>query len=685
MGYFRILPIAILLCILNPALADLYLHSPPGSNDRNRERNENRNNANRLFNSQNNAKGGYPWKGDPTIANDSDPVHYFEESKLRVEWTVQHGCGSNPNIHCQFIIQYACEDYLPGVRDGYPSGPLASNDNEFDYYKATFQVNNADGTNRIPENEEGAAEWEYGMHENYEYYQKCSLYSRNYGLYHADRPINGRDARYTRQNQNANRHGFECSEEREYYPYWRETPWTDVAVLVSDEAWCPYYTSTSQNNNPVYQCEMEEEDRLACTNQKIPVHQIECELCQGRWVAVEAKGVPAPDCIVHQFSRDNHLGNAGSDETTPNTAHYDWTIPTVSENENMTCVLRVRYNMSSADYEAMSALDADPGTDYKYDCRTSESTATLENAPDPPEEGFISYPMGCYDVPLNEAEPRRERAYVDFMSENRDEHGDSIRLGLATNTNQIGRTFQDRSHVFKIAKRPGDLQGKSIWNVGVRGRRGNIVQTYPATEYDFTPSEIKVKTSEYLHFHFHGSDFNPARNPNNGEGWRYSDRYNLVQVDNLNTQVPIHGGSAENFTNSLATFWNSHEEMIQFAFQGTENLTACNNDYIFGSANNNNEQNDPYNCGKLNSAPNTWEPVLSMKGREGSYNFVSTRNNNFSNRGQKSTIEVEDDSDDNTAVYVGVGVGAGAVGVAGAGGFMFMRSRGASIPGAQAV
>ena len=35
------------------------MHNPRGSNDRNCERNENRNNGNRLFDSQNNAKGGY--------------------------------------------------------------------------------------------------------------------------------------------------------------------------------------------------------------------------------------------------------------------------------------------------------------------------------------------------------------------------------------------------------------------------------------------------------------------------------------------------------------------------------------------------------------------------------------------------------------------------------------------------
>ena len=40
-------------------LADVYMHNPRGSNDRNCERNANRNNGNRLFDSQNNNAGGY--------------------------------------------------------------------------------------------------------------------------------------------------------------------------------------------------------------------------------------------------------------------------------------------------------------------------------------------------------------------------------------------------------------------------------------------------------------------------------------------------------------------------------------------------------------------------------------------------------------------------------------------------
>jgi hypothetical protein len=46
-----------------------------------------------------------------------------------------------------------------------------------------------------------------------------------------------------------------------------------------------------------------------------------------------------------------------------------------------------------------------------------------------------------------------------------------LTLNLAINTNQNGRVFQDRSHVFSIRERPNDLDPNTkIHNLNVRGR-----------------------------------------------------------------------------------------------------------------------------------------------------------------------------------------------------------------------
>ncbi len=53
----RLARLIVLLLFASLASGDMYLHNPRGSNDRLNEANANRNNANRLFDSQNNAKG----------------------------------------------------------------------------------------------------------------------------------------------------------------------------------------------------------------------------------------------------------------------------------------------------------------------------------------------------------------------------------------------------------------------------------------------------------------------------------------------------------------------------------------------------------------------------------------------------------------------------------------------------
>ena len=59
--------------------------------------------------------------------------------------------------------------------------------------------------------------------------------------------------------------------------------------------------------------------------------------------------------------------------------------------------------------------------------------------------------------------------------------------------------FFYRSHSFAIRKAPSEMQGKKIYNLNVRGKRGNIVQVYPAVEYDFVPNRLLASKDDYLH------------------------------------------------------------------------------------------------------------------------------------------------------------------------------------------
>jgi hypothetical protein len=53
--------------------------------------------------------------------NQSMRMYYYEGSILPIEWTNQHGCGSNSKVSCEIVLQYACEDTLdPRVDNFWP-------------------------------------------------------------------------------------------------------------------------------------------------------------------------------------------------------------------------------------------------------------------------------------------------------------------------------------------------------------------------------------------------------------------------------------------------------------------------------------------------------------------------------------------------------------------------------------
>jgi len=566
-----LLVFAILLGLLGHVAADCYMHNPRGSNDRNTEENTNRNNANHLFDSQNNAKGGY-CRGPA--------MYYYEGSLLTVEWTTQHGCGKNPKVWCNVVLQYMC----------------TTNDEAL-----TTRIRDGTGTDTIPDDPAQVIETDansqpvYAMHESYDYYQECKKRERNMGLFIADRQSEGgltpgrRDARFTRQDNNENRYGFECQEESEYYPYWAPTPWKDVAIFTQDTQFCGFYKSESENVKGRGYCVDSNNDGRTGN------YAAGCTSNGDTWTEGKSHGIAPPDCIELTFNRDNHLGNAVGGY--PN--NYNWKIPSnedCADTGSCSCVLRIRYNISTG--------DVGPNGNN-------------------PDSGFIDYTMNGNNSPVQNDEIASQ---------------DDLGHELALDTTQFGRTFQDRSHTFEIRKRPTALAGK-IYNLNVRGKRGNIVQAYPAVEYDFIPEILTVYTGDYIHFQWTGCDKNPAGNA--GEGTDQTDRSNIVQIECPDCNYPA---TNDWLAKNSKLFPNAElRKRAAYLDQEKQTPSVCYtyDQLVAANPNNQNQQEqDVHNCMKLNAAPQYFDLGAIKMNTTADFHYMSSRNNNFSNRSQKGLISV---------------------------------------------
>ena len=306
--------------------ADMYLQFPGGGNNRLNENDRERDNKNRLFDSQNNNRFGHNQHG-----------HYFyTDSEIDMQWTVQHSCGPDSNVKCEVVLQYACEDDL---RDGQVTDTIPKRSEDC-------------------KNNDCNSDFKYGMHESYQYYQHCALRERNQGLFPADRNIKGDTARYTRQENNGERYGYECNEERDHYPYWHPTIWKDIAVFTNDTSRCEYYQQESENVKGRWYCHVSDEFLSENYDPNtedpiIPINEADCDALEGgEWKLSEphtypnGDAIPPPVCEAAPYQRDNHHGNGEG----RNFVGHKWTVPEQLVHSN--CAIRIRYNISSTDYDA---------------------------------------------------------------------------------------------------------------------------------------------------------------------------------------------------------------------------------------------------------------------------------------------------------------------------------------------
>jgi len=673
------------------------MHNPRGSNNRNAHNSNNkaRRNANRLFDSQNNDNGGYsapkayPFpcfmyedgsqekaecnayntglsdaEAKAAVASDGTLFHpeatntpnmyYYSGSILPIEWTAQHGFGTNGKVHSEIVLQVQCEDDEPGVFS-FTDDCGSDVPGKICQPRDGTAINNQDVTNTETIDDDNVDEqddYRYGRHESYRFYQFCRNVERNKGLFIADQNLNNNenDGRFTRQNANGQRYGLECPEESEYHPWWNPSPWIDIAIITSDMEKCEADAKESQNVMEKYYCVCP-----TCTGDgNLPNNARHCIEEGGTWTRhpswkewMESKNIAGkitePECVHGAFSRDNHLGNVGGNGQP---FYYNWTVPEFLEGRNR-CVLRIRYNMTSTDFDSISRFG---------DSQSNDELSPLRDRNESPEDVFEKIDGLC--------------------------NTDNCKLGLAINTNQIGRTFQDRSYIFEVKRRPDDVDCDKIYNLNVRGKRGNIVQTYPAVEYDFIPNKLRVTEDDCIHFQLTGSDYNPARDPNNGEGGPpnpnnsnegKTDRSNLVQMNSeAHNRMITSAEEFQMFKGGVEVF-----KKLAFLDQDVEDPSKCLPYSILEDVhdgNNNAIDRDHRNCMKLSGQRTPYFDAGLLKPKTGVWHYMSTRNNNFSNRGQKGVIEVGQgglSGGSVAGIVIGALVGIGLVG----GAAMFLAPR----------
>jgi len=353
--------------------------------------------------------------------------------------------------------------------------------------------------------------------------------------------------------------------------------------------------------------------------------------------------------VQNTWSQVNNLGNVKDTGKGGLPQNWDWTMPTLAQLRDSGC-----YVYESAETDANGA-----GIQYvRMVTRMRYNMTTMDYAPYETDSDCNQNDNAGVQSPVE------QNPTVDVGVEMQG-------LRLALNTAQTGRVFQDRSHVYRVEKKPAAIAAKTansnLINVSVQGKRGNIVQTFPSVEYDFWPKIVNMKAgSDCIALQWTGSNTHNNGNPagdgqagDAGEGRGGSDRSNLIQLMDKNSTFPAPYDKAV-----VTDFFAASDVYRTYTGVAVASGTPLDSDnlpdpatlsgrdaqlYMLSGgfwnteAEVNQNNDDEYRLNVLlNNAPASMRglTVCPKAGSQGTYEFTCTRNNNFSNRDQKLTINV---------------------------------------------
>ena len=132
------------------AYGDIYMQANRGGNNRLDEANRDRANGNRLFDSQNNDRGGV----------NVGKLSYYVGEEVPISWSNQHGSSTYQMKDTEFVMQFSCDELM---RDGTSTGRIPTDPSQCSLFDCDTDV-------------------EYGRHESYASYMYCRATSRNKGM-----------------------------------------------------------------------------------------------------------------------------------------------------------------------------------------------------------------------------------------------------------------------------------------------------------------------------------------------------------------------------------------------------------------------------------------------------------------------------------------------------------------------
>merc|ERR1712025_312179 len=188
--------------------------------------------------------------------------------------------------------------------------------------------------------------------------------------------------------------------------------------------------------------------------------------------------------------------------------------------------------------------------------------------------------------------------------------------------------------------------------------------------YDWIPNKIVVAPGEVLDFQWAGSDYNPRRGCNDGEGGPYTGDRNVANGLNANTQGSNQNSRADrmnaiiiaddqkNYPEAYAglnidsttgaaaraktlAFGAAQEWLAAYNAASGQNVQCLTATQINNINNENRRENHPRNCAEGNALSpyfSTEEIKVQTSWIGKTQGFYSARNNNFSNRDSKMLI-----------------------------------------------